>query len=464
MPEILRTPEQKRWAVVQAAAVMFFVFGYSFQYTNIYLWNTISATYLHIGVILFVAFHFYFVRVRSSVESKLLLAYCVWLLLTRIINGDPWLLDELGLVFTNVFLLAVLPTAILLKPESRKKMFSIIAIVLGVYFTVVAVCGIWSALFSVAVGNPFCPEFDIADFGIDPGRLTVLSLNPNHISICFFISLWLLVYLFFVVRKKLWRIPIVLAAVLIYLAIMLTYSRNVILAFSVCMGLLLDALILERIKSKKLWVKVCSFILVLCICVPSIFVGTEKIYGAFSELAQSITTSSEIVVADEQGDGGTADGVFMETRGLEDSGRLPIYRCVAETIIMEPSKLFVGRLHANIMDTVNTLLPEAFYDEPDFEGFAHPHNSYLYVLMLTGLPGFILTMAFLLLLLKKCLALYFSKSPKVCIEHKVLVLALCGMMMYNLFETALFAHMDIRTIGFMLIAGAVIAYSNECVE
>lgn len=464
MDNILRTPEQKRWAMVQAAAVTFFVLGYSFQYTNIYLWNTFSFSYLLIATILFTGFHFYFVGVRSCVESKLLAAYCAWLLFTRIINGDPLLVEDMSPVFCNVFLITFLPTAILLKPEQRKKMLCIIAAVMGIYFTVVAACGIYSALFSAAVGNPLCPEIDIADFGVGGGRLRIFGLNSNIGGMWFFISFWLLIYLFFAVKNKLWRIPITGGAVIIYLAIVLTYSRNVLLASAACLGLLFAAVVLRLVKNRKSRVKIVCFVLAVCVCIPTVYTVSEKAYQAFSVLAQNVSKSSAAQTsAGDISETGTEaeNGVFIENRGFEDTGRLTIYRSIVETIFLEPGKLLTGRLDNDIMQTVNSLLPEELYKNPKFNGYAHPHCAYLYVLLLTGLPGFLLMMAFMFSILKRILMLYFSENPAVGLEHKALALTLCGMMMYNLFETSLFYSFDIRSIGFMLVGGAVIAYSKE---
>jgi O-antigen ligase len=93
------------------------------------------------------------------------------------------------------------------------------------------------------------------------------------------------------------------------------------------------------------------------------------------------------------------------------------------------------------------------------------HNVLLQVLMLTGIPGFLLVLAFMLLLIRRAVKLFFSAAP---VMIKVLVLPISGILFYGLFETILFtdsadqrALTDFRELFFFLLAGVVLAYSYE---
>ena len=100
--------------------------------------------------------------------------------------------------------------------------------------------------------------------------------------------------------------------------------------------------------------------------------------------------------------------------------------------------------------------------------YFHMHNLWLQVLMLTGLPGLLLVLAFCVLLIWRMLRLFFSQDPGTDIAVKILTFPLTGVMIYGMFETILFtqcaddrANTDFRELFFFLLAGIVLAYSYE---
>ena len=107
------------------------------------------------------------------------------------------------------------------------------------------------------------------------------------------------------------------------------------------------------------------------------------------------------------------------------------------------------------------LIPHKYQSFP----YYHMHNVLLQVLMLTGLPGFLLVLAFFVLLIFRAVRLFFSGAPT---AVKSLVLPVSGVLFYGLFEIILFtasaderALTDFRELFFFLIAGVVLAYSYE---
>ena len=447
---------------------------------------TVSESYVFISATLFIAFQFYKRGILFSREGKVFLAFCVWLFVTRLFNGDFWLAEDFHLLFENLFLLALLPTAFLMRSEQRKTMLCVVAAGFGLYYAIVAVCGIYSALFPVAVGNPFCPVIDLADFGYG-GRLRIFGLHPNITSIIFYIALWLLIYLFFAVKRTTLRILIVIPAALIFCAMALTYSRNTFLAFSVTFSLLIARFVLNLLANKKGFLRYSCFALTLVLCITLSYTACEKVYSLVGisyggqdrfgynssglvnslddkdlviettpvpvpsppEAAEPVTPS---VSPDEQAKP-VATG-----RGFEDTGRIALYRLTAKALFANPKQLFVGELNDNIMEPVNKLLLEKGINE-----HSHPHNLFLYVLLITGVPGLGLIVLFLVLLLKRILTLYFRNDSGIKTEHRVLVLFLGGIMMYNMLEISFIANFDIRSIAFVFIAGAVIAYEKELI-
>ena len=141
--------------------------------------------------------------------------------------------------------------------------------------------------------------------------------------------------------------------------------------------------------------------------------------------------------------------MYVDKRALSDSGRFEIYRSVIPTFRQEPMRLVRGCLWRDVMSVSNTVLLAAY---------AHLHNTYLQVLVFTGIPGFLLVLIFSALLALAILRLLFSDAP---MRVKALTLILIGSFFYNLLEISLFVSADTRAFTAYIIAGAVLAYSRE---
>lgn len=459
-----RTREQLQWAKVHAVAMCFFVIFYAFRDLNVYLWLSVNSGYVSTLLIVFIGFYFYFVKFGYEKESKLLLGYCAVLYITRLINGDIWLLNDKSRVVEAVVLLCIFETALLLDKSQRKKLLLVSCIAISVYFTVVSVVCIYGSFFSIAVNNPFCPSINLMNAqGID--RMEVFGHNPNIAAAWFFVAFWLLLYLFFSVRNIVCRVVIAGAAILNYVAMTLTYCRNTILASAVCIALLAAWFLIRCSRIKTMRMKIISFVIALCVLMPTIYVGSENIYISFIEISE--TVKEQKTITDESG---SADptGMAQETeneserRGFADTGRIGVYKAVLQTVILEPEKLLTGRLNNNTLTTVNSLLP-ADYLKSNPAGIAHTHNMFMYVLLETGIFGFLAVAAFFICVLIRMLKLYFNKKSFDKPELIPLVLLLAGLMMYNMLECSLFVYSDVRAYILMLVAGAVVAYEKECV-
>ena len=189
--------------------------------------------------------------------------------------------------------------------------------------------------------------------------------------------------------------------------------------------------------------------------------GSAAIYNA---VGPDIERTSDIYLNKSYFDA-TKDGQnFQDRRDLTESvsdasGRMDIYASTIPTFRTEPRRLLIGSYSFKMME-----LPQQFMVYP----FFHMHNLWLQVLMLTGLPGFLLVLAFCILLIWRMLRLFFSQNPAADIAVKILTFPLAGVMIYGMFETILFtqcaddrANTDFRELFFFLLAGIVLAYSYE---
>jgi O-antigen ligase len=93
------------------------------------------------------------------------------------------------------------------------------------------------------------------------------------------------------------------------------------------------------------------------------------------------------------------------------------------------------------------------------------HNCFCQVILLTGLPGFLLVLAWTLLLVVRMVRVFFSRADAVPLHLAFLSIPLTGMLLYNQMEYELFPAWDSSTKAFLLIAGVFLGlYREYCPE
>ena len=136
------------------------------------------------------------------------------------------------------------------------------------------------------------------------------------------------------------------------------------------------------------------------------------------------------------------------------SKRLEIYRCAFLTIREDPMILLRGCLSKDSMGLTNALLQRK-------SPVPHFHNFVLQILILTGLPGLALSMAFCVPVIGKALRLLFSDDSHTPFAVRTLALAPLAALTYGLFEACFFTDVDIRPLFFFLMSGMVLGFYKD---
>ena len=311
-------------------------------------------------------------------------------------------------------------------------------------------------------------------------RLYVFGKNPNACGMWYFLSLSFLAYLFTRTQKRLCRVFIALAGLLNYVILAMTFSRNAMLSFSLCTGLLVLVLVLRRFSPKTIGKKLLCTVLVLALIVPAAYksfslvdAGMEKLSSALAQKQHAAAeTQTEESSAEASGEDNTAEVLeeseteapasspvakdreeieitYENNRGFGDSGRLSIYKTIIPTMQREPLRLLIGCLNRDAMKYTSEIL------EREILNF---HNTFLQVLCLTGVPGLLLVLALCVLLGRRVVRVIYSDSP---VTISILALMLVGIFSYNMLEVNLFYIMDVSTYAAYTAAGAVLAYTYE---
>lgn len=463
---------------IYAAAVLLLFIYYMLKQVNEGLWYSIYCVYyLYLSPVL-IAFGLYFSRRDKPLEFRLFTLYCLWLYISRLLNGDYFLTYD-GAALLDICLgCAFFAACLVLKPGDRYRYLDWLSIAVGAFYTLVGIAVLYGVILRRELTNPFFYG-ELLNFEELMSRARVLGKSSNESVMWFFISFFLLFYLFVRKKKLLWRLVIVPAAAVNYMCMVATFSRSGRLAFSLGIALLtgLAALKLSSLKTRGR--RTLGAIVLSCALLPAVYfsfdgaaavlrlasdtavamVGEEETETetASSEVSPAATPASDAESApddvSEQSseDSGTTSNPYMyqDNRGLDDSGRFEVYKSIIPTIQREPLRLLRGCKYPDVMGVANTVLKNHK---------VHFHNTFLQSLAFSGLPGLILCLAFCILMTVKIIKLYFSPAP---FELKVLSMILVGSLIYNMLEVSLFYYADIRAHSFYLIAGAVLAWFRD---
>ena len=432
-------------------------------------WNDLYVAYGRGAIFAMAGIYFFVCRLRGRLEVRLVVYYTIWVFLTRLLNTDYYLQNELDLVISRILCCVILPVGLLLEPRERLRLLDVVTVFAGLFYFVTALLGLYSCVFGV---NLYIPPENVL-FGIDDNSLfytnyvyiTAWQTIRNISAVWFYLAWCMMVYAFLRTRRIILRVPIVLAFFVFLLAIAFCRCRTVKLAvaFNVAMLLLIWGQALLR--RKKTALRAALLIAAMLLSLPAVYksfdlmtAGTAAVYNALDlDIERTVDAYMGAAYIEETKDGQN----FEDPRSLTDnlsnlSNRRGIYASVIPTLREDPLRLLIGKYSDKIM-----LIPHKYMNYPYF----HMHNYLLQVLMLTGIPGFLLVLAFSVLLVWRAVKLFFSAAPAVV---KVLVLPISGILFYGLFEIIIFtesadqrALTDFRELFFFLVAGVVLAYSYE---
>ena len=146
----------------------------------------------------------------------LLLAFTVWLAVTRVFNGDKYLHE--GYVYVAMIgfsCLVLYPLPSIFSEERRRQYFTVAALIFSIAIGIAA----WAGVIAVITQRPISNPFNDYVLGIDRARLWLFTAHPNGFSSFLYIALSMLFYLVIVI-KRLWaRLAFIVLGIGICLAV-----------------------------------------------------------------------------------------------------------------------------------------------------------------------------------------------------------------------------------------------------
>lgn len=432
-------------------------------------WNDLYSSYGKTLIFAMAAIYFFKCRFKGCVEVKLVIAYTLWILVSRWLNTDFYLQNELELVISRVLCCVILPVGLLLEADEREKLLDFVIAIAGAYYLVSALLGLYACIFGVyfTVG-PEDVYFGIhSDFFYNSYMYIVAWDTNRTISAVWFYLAWcMMAYEFFHCKNKLWRIPISICWFIFHLTLAFSFCRNIKLAASGNVAMLVILLGMKYIKLDKAKIKALIIVVLAVVSIPLAYKSFDVLNSASAAVYNAMDVDIERISNEYMGDAyfeNASDGKqnFKDTRDLKKSAtnlsrRGEIYESVIPTLKMDPMRMLIGKYSDKLMDLPQHIIGLPYY---------HMHNFFLQVLMLAGIIGLLLVAAFTVLLVIKMIRLFFSQSPEATLAVKTLTFPLAGIFVYGMFETILFtasaderAVTDFRELCFFLIAGIFLGY------
>lgn len=426
-------------------------------------WADLYSFYGKTLVVSVIALALYIKGFSFTAEVKLVWLYALWLLISRILNSDTYMVRESDLVLTKFLCAAMLATGLVLDSKQRRRFMNWFCLALGLFYFC---AGLLAIILNLLDKYIYLPPENVL-FGLDlPWNihyLNVFDTNRTISSLWFYIALCLMIYQFFACKKTLGRIAAAIAGLLFYVAIALCFSRTVKVISSGSLAMLAILLAFRYISLRKLWQKCLTVLLCAALVIPLSFKSFDLVCSLMSDVSGILISET---AGDEAGEEESSGVDLSDKRDLKEdlsnlSERRQIYASFIPSLKADPKRILIGSFADKLMNVPNT-----FVDFPI--PFTHMHNFILEVFMLTGLPGFLLVAAFCVLLLIRMLHLFFTKDKRVSLAEKTLTIPLAGILIYGMFEVVIFtacgdkrAPTDMRELSFFIIAGMVLGCSND---
>ena len=419
------------------------------------VWYRFSAPLL-LGVILCM-------QIRKGKAFWALLAYWCWVLLTRVLNGDPALTGNLSVLTKLSLMLLLFAPGFLLDKEQRWRFFLIVSWLIVLFYFVLGAMTVYSAAADQFLLNP------IDEYGIGyvspyyKERIEILSMQPNIAAGEFLFSFCFLIILSFQYKSVPARVFFVLAGLVDAIVIALTISRNGQTFFSAALGMTAGFMLFQHLKTKRLSVRILTFFLsTLVVALIAYQVFEPLRYGVWllrKETASVTQVQAEKEPVPRQQTLKASESVHDVTeeyhgdnREYLESGRKQIFWSALKSLEKEPIRLLIGCSYEHKMDVSHELIQEWAH---------HFHNMFLEIINLFGIPGLLLVLWFYWILMKAIWRIVFLEGVSDC-PKQLLFIPILVISGYYMLEAGLFTAMDLRSAEFFFLSGTLMGVETEC--
>ena len=449
-------------------------------YYLIFLWCIIEHRYygsvyqtalFRIVIALLVVSYFAVYRLQGGLEVHLLALYCLWVIVTQIVHGEAFQRWDF-LVELQLMLVWFIP-GIILHGTERDRYYNRLSWITVIFFTILGLVCVYVAVTRSLVLNPLNGDeirySDSAGWGVQ--RILFLSFHPNGTGGLYLIAFTLSLTLIFRAKTTGGKAAALLSAVVAFLVVAMSASRNAQTFASLALGLMAGIFALSRLTAGRkklvratvlLGVTVAVLLGSYCLYEP-IRKGFWQIHMQMAESSDSNSVLTGFTAAPfagyelrqlSAGDSNDyEDEAYTEDpRSYLESGRKQIWWSALKSLQLDPARLLCGAPMNDIMDISNSLIREQAMDF---------HNIFLHVVNAFGLPALLLVLAFFLKVFADGVVLVMQDDSGSRLQDCMLVLPVIAMMGFNMLETKSFVLSDFTSLFFFFACGILVGVYRD---
>lgn len=416
---------------------------------------------------------------------RVYLAYLLWLLLTRWLNGDFYLFIDRELMRTEVLSFVLFSLGVLLSSLGRRRFLTALAIFYGGFFALFSLLGLFVAVTNTYIHVP--PENVWITLRTDGNAFNLLNLLSSFRLVTaarLYISWMLLLWLLLKTKRKLLWVPLLIGMLALHGAIALCFSRTIRISFGLTCAMLAMLLCWRYLPVKKLALRILALAAAFALAFPlgyksfdvsALALGTAQAsltprFAAYYESLEHKPDPDYFGIAAQQeidpervtvtGSAEGADG-FSDARTVGHDFtlgfRTRIWESAVVTAFQNPRILFCGQSSKTLTKLADAYMKRVY----NWTTGPNMHNYLFQVLQLAGLPGFLLVLAWSLLLIVKMVRAFFSPRGKLPFSTVFLTIPLTGMFVFCSMEYELFPAWDSSTRVFLLLLGLFLGLYRE---
>lgn len=389
---------------------------------------------------------------KSSVAGFVGLGMALWFVVCTVANGDLYL--EFNRRFVAVMWMTYglcLPLMLLLDSKARESWLERITAVYGLFMLVLSLLCVYAAWTNQSI---LLPGME-GDIGISKKRLYALCKHPNEIGCCMNLSLICWLFLMMRSRKPLIKTLCVLSLLPQVFAIALTASRTSIATAALVLGTASMVGMTAAIRKHRTWMRwltgTCAFVAAAAVAlwmmnalIPDLMQQKDS-FRAEAVLIQ--TARAEESKPEIQANQGSQFEHRDFTVGLGTfSLRTEIWQAGIQYLQDNPRTLLLGATDGQVSRIPNRYLGRDVH---------HMHNSWLEMLLQTGIPGFL---AYVFIIVRM---LWAAAKQFFCLQkpswQRFLAAAPVVMLVCTMMEIYPCISGNVMDMIYMLLAGAVIA-------
>lgn len=447
---------------------VFLLFGLSafFHYSPIH-GDRINSGFLYPAGIFFASIAVYRNDARGVPEGKALGCFFVWFVLSRILNGDYYLQKSSAYLYPKVLSYGVcflFPFA--LSARLRQRVLDRFA---DLYSFLLGMVG-WACLYAVATSSRIYSPFSGCYIGLFEAdalqkRLSLFGFHPNYTACLMLIGILLAIFRLLRTKKTALRIAHGISILGMAAALMMADSRTTSVALCVAVGLLAMVALWWKNsgiqKRKRIAISILACLSAASLCFGGLTLekkGIETLASGKGAAGKAIFTAMAETASEAETPLAqpTSDETVLSYRGLSWgadilSGRLTIYRSIAPTLLQRPQTLLIGTLDDHAMDIPNQLTGWSI---------SNMHNLLLQILLLTGLPGLLLSLWFFVRLLGHSYTFCF-RSPSAALPERCLMLIPFALLLISLLDVFIFVSGSTIDLLFFLLTGFALCAQLE---